>query len=78
MHALVHDAYWTVLISTFCGDALSIALCSSSRSRLRSRSRSRSRSRLGHPGRSIDSFSGLHCMWDVQAEVRTQISVSVS
>ena len=68
MHALIHDAYLTVLISTFCGDELSIALCSCSRSR--------SRSRLGHPAHSINSFSGLPCMRDVQAEVRTQISVS--
>jgi hypothetical protein len=68
VHALVRDAYSTVLISTFCGDALSIVLCSCSRSR----------SRLGHPARSINSFSGLPCVWDVQAEVRTQISESVS
>jgi hypothetical protein len=65
MHALVHDAYVTVLVSTFCGDAQSIALCSCSRSR------------SGHPARFVNSFSGLPCVWDVQAEVRTQISESV-
>jgi len=55
MHALVQDAYSTVLLSTFCGDALSIALCSCSR--------------LSHPARSLNPFSGFSCMWDVQAEV---------
>lgn len=68
MHALVHDAYSTVLISTFCGDALSISLYSCSRSR----------SRLGLAAHSVNSFSGVPSMRDVQAEVLTQISVSVS
>lgn len=66
MHAPVHGAYSTVLLSAVCDDSQLIALCSCSRSR------------LGHPARSVNSFSGLPCMWDVQAEIETQISVSVS
>jgi hypothetical protein len=62
MHALVRDASSAVLISPVCVDALSIGLCT----------------RSGHPVRSVNAFSCLPCTWDVKAEVRTQISVSVS
>jgi hypothetical protein len=66
MHELVHGAYHSVFLSWVCLHALSIAICS------------RSRSRLGRPARSFNVFRCFPRMWDVQDELRTQISVSVS